>query len=110
MGYGPANAHEHAAVPELSHVIAKAPVLLFGLPLTAHAPHPHSQGLNVCAHLIRSLRPIGPGAAESVSDYRSDAEQLFKVVNSRFVVTDIDQEVKDRAMVCMARLISNMGM
>lgn len=63
----------------------------------------------MCAHLVRSLRPVGPGTESTQYAFQKDAKTLFGVVKERFVVTDIDQEVKDRAMVCMARIVANMG-
>ena len=70
------------------------------------------QGLFVCTQLVRCLRPVGeagPEPCDNGFDFAPYAKKLFAAVHERFVVPDIDQDVKDKAIGCMARIIANMG-
>ncbi|RDD39311.1 Cullin-associated NEDD8-dissociated protein 1 [Trichoplax sp. H2] len=67
-----------------------------------------SEALFVLQHLIKIMRPLD-GNKQSLARYDVHARNIYKSTVARLETTDIDQEVKERAITCMGHLISNMG-
>ena len=104
-----------AHAPTSSAFLPHAPVLV---PTVLHAVDDQfykiaSEALLVLETLVRVLRPVGAGtAAAAASDDGKWAEYVQKIYScclSRLRASDIDQEVKERAISCMGRVIANMG-
>eukprot|EP00123_Amoebidium_parasiticum_P018557 comp24239_c0_seq1/m.44810 comp24239_c0_seq1/g.44810 ORF comp24239_c0_seq1/g.44810 comp24239_c0_seq1/m.44810 type:complete len:1254 (-) comp24239_c0_seq1:279-4040(-) len=71
-----------------------------------------AEALHVCTSLVKKLRPLpGPGhdQGDPNFNFKTHLELLYKTVMKRFQATDLDQEVKERAITCMSRIIAHMG-
>ncbi|KAI3369338.1 hypothetical protein L3Q82_007462 [Scortum barcoo] len=64
-----------------------------------------SEALLVAQQLIRVMRPQGPSATAGGFDPKPFVREVFSVTLKRLKATDIDQEVKERAISCMGHLI-----
>ena len=67
-----------------------------------------SQGLLVLTQLIRVIRP-NPGQMDSPSTFDPFVKPIYDCTHSKLKSTDIDQEVKERAITCMGQVISSFG-
>ncbi|XP_018410749.1 PREDICTED: cullin-associated NEDD8-dissociated protein 1-like [Nanorana parkeri] len=65
-----------------------------------------SEALLVAQHLVRVIRPLEQAKSSQPSPY---TKELFAATLKRLQATDIDQEVKERALSCMGHLISHLG-
>eukprot|EP00743_Colponemidia_sp_Colp-15_P002918 GILK01003157.1.p1 GENE.GILK01003157.1~~GILK01003157.1.p1 ORF type:complete len:1261 (+),score=324.06 GILK01003157.1:67-3783(+) len=85
----------------------------FAEPLSHHIVHGitdsyykiTAEALRLCAVFIHTLRP----SKESSFDFRPFVNGLFSAVNGRLVATDIDQEVKESAILSMGELLAVFG-
>ncbi|XP_065897890.1 cullin-associated NEDD8-dissociated protein 1-like [Dysidea avara] len=66
-----------------------------------------SEGLVVLNNLIQILCPLDDAAKPY--DYQQYVDPIYKSTLRRLKATDIDQEVKERAITCMGQVISCMG-
>ncbi|CAD5120365.1 DgyrCDS8938 [Dimorphilus gyrociliatus] len=65
-----------------------------------------SEALLVTQQLVKVIRPLG----EPVKfDYKPYVDTLYKSTLARLVAADIDQEVKERAISCMAQIVHSLG-
>ncbi|GLD58051.1 cullin-associated NEDD8-dissociated protein 1-like isoform X1 [Lates japonicus] len=64
-----------------------------------------SEALLVTQQLVRVMRPQGQTATTGGFDPKPFVKQVFTVTLKRLKATDIDQEVKERAISCMGRMI-----
>jgi cullin-associated NEDD8-dissociated protein 1 len=67
----------------------------------------NAEALRVCTELVKVLRPNVAG--QSTFDYKPHVDQLFKVTQEKFNTNDIDQEVKEEAINCIALVVSRLG-
>ncbi|XP_073447845.1 cullin-associated NEDD8-dissociated protein 1-like isoform X1 [Aquarana catesbeiana] len=65
-----------------------------------------SEALLVAQQLVRVIRPLEQAKSSQPSPY---TKELFAATLKRLQATDIDQEVKERALSCMGHLISHLG-
>eukprot|EP00127_Corallochytrium_limacisporum_P001356 Clim_evm12s53 gene=Clim_evmTU12s53 len=65
-----------------------------------------SEGLMVLTLMVRMLRPDPPA---EVMDVKPFVPVIYETVFNRLKSTDIDQEVKERSIMCMARIMAHMG-
>ncbi|XP_068108853.1 cullin-associated NEDD8-dissociated protein 1-like [Hyperolius riggenbachi] len=65
-----------------------------------------SEALMVAQQLVRVIRPLDQAQSSQPSPY---TKELFVATLKRLQATDIDQEVKERALSCMGHLISHLG-
>lgn len=63
-----------------------------------------AEALRVCSEIVKILRPAGGSF-----DYKPFVTPLYNAVQDKFSANDIDQEVKEEAINCVALLISLMG-
>ncbi|KAI3369208.1 hypothetical protein L3Q82_007447 [Scortum barcoo] len=68
-----------------------------------------SEALLVAQQLIRVMRPQGPSATAGGFDPKPFVREVFSVTLKRLKATDIDQEVKERAISCMGHLVCHLG-
>nr|XP_020443436.1 cullin-associated NEDD8-dissociated protein 1-like [Monopterus albus] len=68
-----------------------------------------SEALLVTQQLVRVMRPQGQGATVGGFDPRPFVREVFSVTMKRLKATDIDQEVKERAISCMGHLVCHLG-
>lgn len=67
-----------------------------------------SEGLQVAQHLVKVIRPIDP--LEPLNpNFTSYISNLYDCTLQRLKASDIDQEVKERAISCMAQMLYNVG-
>ncbi|XP_046881587.1 cullin-associated NEDD8-dissociated protein 2 isoform X1 [Hypomesus transpacificus] len=66
-----------------------------------------SEALLVTQQLVTVLRPLGPGAA--AFDAKPYVKEVFSGTLRRLKATDIDQEVKERAISCMGYIVCHLG-
>ncbi|XP_053325783.1 cullin-associated NEDD8-dissociated protein 1-like [Spea bombifrons] len=65
-----------------------------------------SEALLVAQQLVRVIRPLDKIQVSKPSPY---TRELFNATSKRLQATDIDQEVKERALSCMGHLICHLG-
>ncbi|KFP29377.1 Cullin-associated NEDD8-dissociated protein 1 [Colius striatus] len=65
-----------------------------------------SEALLVTQQLVKVIRPLDKSCTFDAKPYLKD---LFPVTLKRLKAADIDQEVKERAISCMAQIIYNLG-
>ena len=65
-----------------------------------------SEALLVTQQLVRVIRPLD---SKVDFDFRPYLGGLYSPTLARLKATDIDQEVKERAISCMGQIVSNMG-
>ncbi|XP_069592324.1 cullin-associated NEDD8-dissociated protein 1-like isoform X2 [Ranitomeya imitator] len=65
-----------------------------------------SEALLVAQQLVKVIRPLDQAKIPEPSPY---TKELFSATLKRLQATDIDQEVKERALSCMGHLISHLG-
>ncbi|CAI9623879.1 unnamed protein product [Staurois parvus] len=65
-----------------------------------------SEALLVAQQLVRVIQPLEQVKSSQPSPY---TKELFAATLKRLQATDIDQEVKERALSCMGHLISHLG-
>ncbi|KAM9326759.1 cullin-associated NEDD8-dissociated protein 1-like [Gastrophryne carolinensis] len=65
-----------------------------------------SEALMVAQQLVKVIRPLDQARGSQPSPY---TKELFTATLKRLQATDIDQEVKERALSCMGHLISHLG-
>lgn len=65
-----------------------------------------AEALLVAQQLVKVIRPQGVPA---VANYENLTMKLYECTFKRFKASDIDQEVKERAITCMGQIISNCG-
>ncbi|KAK6186772.1 hypothetical protein SNE40_006048 [Patella caerulea] len=65
-----------------------------------------SEALLVTQQLVRVLRPLDNPVS---FDYKPYVHDLYSCTLKRLKASDIDQEVKERAISCMGQIISNLG-
>nr|XP_046241014.1 cullin-associated NEDD8-dissociated protein 2 isoform X2 [Scatophagus argus] len=68
-----------------------------------------SEALLVTQQLVRVLRPQGETAAAGGFDPKPFVREMFPVTLKRLKATDIDQEVKERAISCMGHMVCHLG-
>lgn len=68
-----------------------------------------TEALLVLQQLVKVIRPLEPNAAKSDFDAPSFVGQVYSCTLQKLKVTDVDQEVKERAIACMGQIIANMG-
>ncbi|XP_068578375.1 cullin-associated NEDD8-dissociated protein 2 [Cebidichthys violaceus] len=68
-----------------------------------------SEALLVAQQLVRVTRPPGQSATAPGFDPRPFVREVFPVTLKRLKATDIDQEVKERAISCMGHLVCHLG-
>jgi cullin-associated NEDD8-dissociated protein 1 len=66
----------------------------------------NAEALRVCTELVKVLRP---NLATSEFDFKPHVKQLFEVTQEKFNTNDIDQEVKEEAINCIALVVSRLG-
>ncbi|XP_062265609.1 cullin-associated NEDD8-dissociated protein 2 [Platichthys flesus] len=67
-----------------------------------------SEALLVTQQLVRVMRPHGQSAATGF-DAKPFVREVFSVTLKRLQATDIDQEVKERAISCMGHMVCHLG-
>ncbi|AWP02176.1 putative cullin-associated NEDD8-dissociated protein 1-like [Scophthalmus maximus] len=67
-----------------------------------------SEALLVTQQLVRVMRPHGQNAAAGF-DPRPFVREVFSATLKRLKATDIDQEVKERAITCMGHMVCHLG-
>ncbi|XP_034442625.1 cullin-associated NEDD8-dissociated protein 2 isoform X1 [Hippoglossus hippoglossus] len=67
-----------------------------------------SEALLVTQQLVRVMRPHGQNAATGF-DAKPFVREVFSVTLKRLQATDIDQEVKERAISCMGHMVCHLG-
>uniref|UniRef100_UPI0037E85094 cullin-associated NEDD8-dissociated protein 2 n=1 Tax=Semicossyphus pulcher TaxID=241346 RepID=UPI0037E85094 len=69
-----------------------------------------SEALLVAQQLVRVMRPQGQNAAAAGGfDPKPFIREVFSVTLKRLKATDIDQEVKERAISCMGHMVCHLG-
>lgn len=69
-----------------------------------------TEGLLVLQQLVKVIRPLDKyDQAESNFDANPFISQVYCTTLQKLKATDVDQEVKERAIACMGQLITNMG-
>ncbi|KAM4741849.1 cullin-associated NEDD8-dissociated protein 2 [Anableps anableps] len=68
-----------------------------------------SEALLVTQQLIKVMRPQGQTAASGGFDPKPFIKEVFSVTMKRLKATDIDQEVKERAISCMGHMVCHLG-
>ncbi|XP_024120935.1 cullin-associated NEDD8-dissociated protein 2 [Oryzias melastigma] len=68
-----------------------------------------SEALLVTQQLLRVMRPQGQTSAPGGFEPKPFIREVFSVTMKRLKATDIDQEVKERAISCMGHLVCHLG-
>lgn len=69
-----------------------------------------SEALLVTQQLVKVIHPLEKNEDKLIDiDYQRYLELIYTATLSRLQASDIDQEVKERAITCMAQIIANMG-
>ncbi|XP_061583018.1 cullin-associated NEDD8-dissociated protein 2 [Cololabis saira] len=68
-----------------------------------------SEALLVTQQLVRVMRPQGQNATSAGFDPKPFVKEVFSVTMKRLKATDIDQEVKERAISCMGHMVCHLG-
>ncbi|XP_034021823.1 cullin-associated NEDD8-dissociated protein 2 [Thalassophryne amazonica] len=68
-----------------------------------------SEALLVIQQLVRVMRPLEHTTTVGQFDPKSFVREVFSVTLKRLKATDIDQEVKERAITCMGHMVSHLG-
>uniref|UniRef100_A0A8C7ZUP7 TATA-binding protein interacting (TIP20) domain-containing protein n=1 Tax=Oryzias sinensis TaxID=183150 RepID=A0A8C7ZUP7_9TELE len=68
-----------------------------------------SEALLVTQQLLRVMRPQGQTSTPGRFDPKPFIREVFSVTMKRLKATDIDQEVKERAISCMGHLVCHLG-
>ncbi|XP_040890883.1 cullin-associated NEDD8-dissociated protein 2 [Toxotes jaculatrix] len=68
-----------------------------------------SEALLVVQQLVRVMRPQGHAATSGGIDPKPFVREVFSVTLKRLKATDIDQEVKERAISCMSHMVCHLG-
>ncbi|KAH8244135.1 cullin-associated NEDD8-dissociated protein 1 [Drosophila bipectinata] len=68
-----------------------------------------TEALLVLQQLVKVIRPLEGNAAKSDFDAPSFVGEVYSCTLQKLKVTDVDQEVKERAIACMGQIIANMG-
>ncbi|EDW76056.1 uncharacterized protein Dwil_GK14870 [Drosophila willistoni] len=70
-----------------------------------------TEALMVLQQLVKVIRPVGNDAGKSNGDFDVSpfVSQVYSCTLQKLKVTDVDQEVKERAIACMGQIIANMG-
>uniref|UniRef100_A0A8P4GPP0 TOG domain-containing protein n=1 Tax=Dicentrarchus labrax TaxID=13489 RepID=A0A8P4GPP0_DICLA len=68
-----------------------------------------SEALLVAQQLVRVMRPQGQTATAGGFDPKPFIREVFSVTLKRLKATDIDQEVKERAISCMGHMVCHLG-
>lgn len=68
-----------------------------------------SEALQVTQQLVRVMRPLEQSAAVKGFDPKLFVREVFPVILKRLKATDIDQEVKERAIFCMGHMVCHLG-
>lgn len=69
-----------------------------------------TEGLIVLQQLVQVIRPLDElTGSKSTLDISPFAEEVYSATIQKLKTTDVDQEVKERAIACMGQIIANMG-
>uniref|UniRef100_A0A3B5A953 Cullin-associated NEDD8-dissociated protein 1-like n=1 Tax=Stegastes partitus TaxID=144197 RepID=A0A3B5A953_9TELE len=68
-----------------------------------------SEALLVTQQLVRVMRPQGKTVTAGGFDPKPFVKEVFSVTMKRLKATDIDQEVKERAISCMGHMVCHLG-
>ncbi|CAG8545270.1 6413_t:CDS:10, partial [Paraglomus occultum] len=71
-----------------------------------------SEALIVCIELVKVIRPIGPDQSnipEMNPHFKKYIINIYEETNARLAKLDADQEVKERAIMCLGTLLSQTG-
>ncbi|XP_067622411.1 cullin-associated NEDD8-dissociated protein 1 isoform X2 [Eurosta solidaginis] len=70
-----------------------------------------TEALQVLQQLVKVMRPLEDFSIASPSTLRINTfvEEIYSATLEKLMTTDIDQEVKDRAISCMGQIMANMG-
>uniref|UniRef100_A0A8C9YIS7 TATA-binding protein interacting (TIP20) domain-containing protein n=1 Tax=Sander lucioperca TaxID=283035 RepID=A0A8C9YIS7_SANLU len=68
-----------------------------------------SEALLVAQQLVRVMRPQGQSATAGRFDPKPFVKEVFSATLKRLKATDIDQEVKERAISCMGHMVCHLG-
>ncbi|KAM4587734.1 cullin-associated NEDD8-dissociated protein 2 [Odontesthes bonariensis] len=68
-----------------------------------------SEALLVAQQLVKVMRPQGQTAIAGPFDPKPFVKEVFSVTMKRLKATDIDQEVKERAISCMGHMVCHLG-
>ncbi|KAH8389456.1 cullin-associated NEDD8-dissociated protein 1 [Drosophila serrata] len=68
-----------------------------------------TEALLVLQQLVKVIRPLETSAGKSDFDAPSFVGPVYSCTLQKLKVTDVDQEVKERAIACMGQIIANMG-
>lgn len=69
-----------------------------------------TEGLLVLQQLVKVIRPLDSvNASNTTLDVTPFAAQVYSATLLKLKATDVDQEVKERAIACMGQIIANMG-
>ncbi|XP_015254133.1 PREDICTED: cullin-associated NEDD8-dissociated protein 1-like [Cyprinodon variegatus] len=68
-----------------------------------------SEALLVTQQLVKVMRPQGQEAKSGGFDPKPFIKEVFSVTMKRLKATDIDQEVKERAISCMGHMVCHLG-
>ncbi|XP_071351490.1 cullin-associated NEDD8-dissociated protein 2 [Trachinotus anak] len=68
-----------------------------------------SEALLVTQQLVRVMRPHGQTATAAGFNPKPFVREVFSVTMKRLKATDIDQEVKERAISCMGHMVCHLG-
>ncbi|TKS71422.1 Cullin-associated NEDD8-dissociated protein 1 [Collichthys lucidus] len=103
---GPSRGDEEPAVAMLKKQVLLPPVVACVedsfYKITAEA-------LLVTQQLVRVMRPQGQTATTGGFDPKPFVREVFSVTLKRLKATDIDQEVKERAISCMGHMVCHLG-
>ncbi|XP_034668660.1 cullin-associated NEDD8-dissociated protein 1 isoform X1 [Drosophila subobscura] len=68
-----------------------------------------TEALMVLQQLVKVIRPLDTNDSKSGFDASSFVGPVYSCTLQKLKVTDVDQEVKERAIACMGQIIANMG-
>eukprot|EP00094_Tigriopus_californicus_P003508 TCALIF_03374-PA protein Name:"Similar to CAND1 Cullin-associated NEDD8-dissociated protein 1 (Pongo abelii)" AED:0.06 eAED:0.07 QI:1083/0.72/0.58/1/0.90/0.83/12/134/999 len=68
-----------------------------------------SEALVVLESLVMVIRPLEDKANESPQSFKPYVTQIYECCFVRLKASDIDQEVKERAISCMGRILAHLG-
>lgn len=69
-----------------------------------------TEGLIVLQQLVQVIRPLDDSPVNNdLYDITTVAAQVYSATLQKLRSTDVDQEVKERAIACMGQIIANMG-
>uniref|UniRef100_A0A0K8UC02 Cullin-associated NEDD8-dissociated protein 1 n=3 Tax=Bactrocera latifrons TaxID=174628 RepID=A0A0K8UC02_BACLA len=68
-----------------------------------------TEALQVMQQLVKVIRPLDDPISPGTFKIGPFVEDLYSATLKKLMTSDVDQEVKDRAITCMGQIIANMG-